>query len=79
MITLRIITPDAELFCGTVQAVFLPGTAGEFEVLLNHAPIVSSLEEGYVRYRMDGKEHRFKIASGFVKSRNNIMTVCVEL
>lgn len=79
MIKLRIISPEAELYSGTVDAVFLPGTVGEFEVLLNHAPIISSLEKGAVRYRISGKEYRLEIASGFVRSEKNEMTVCVEL
>ena len=79
MIKVKIISPEAELFNGEVQAVFLPGTLGEFEVLDNHAPIISSLGEGLVKLRCDGKIETIKISSGFVRTGRGEMTVCVEL
>ena len=79
MITLEVITPEARICLETVEAVFLPGTLGEFEVLPHHAPIVSSLERGEIRYRLDGKMHSIAIASGFVKFASDRMTVCAEL
>ena len=79
MIILEVITPEARICLETVEAVFLPGTLGEFEVLPHHAPIVSSLERGEIRYRLDGKMHSIAIASGFVKFASDRMTVCAEL
>lgn len=79
MIILEVITPEARICLETVEAVFLPGTLGEFEVLPHHAPIVSSLERGEIRYRLDGKMHSIAIASGFVNFASDRMTVCVEL
>jgi F-type H+-transporting ATPase subunit epsilon len=63
----------------TVSAVTLPGTVGPFEVLKNHAPIISSLEKGEIVYVSEGVEHRLPIASGFVEVRNNQVDVCVEV
>ena len=79
MIILEVITPEARICLETVEAVFLPGTLGEFEVLPHHAPIVSSLERGEIRYRLDGKMHSIAIASGFVNFACDRMMVCVEL
>lgn len=79
MIILEVITPEARICLETVEAVFLPGTLGEFEVLPHHAPIVSSLERGEIRYRLDGKMHSIAIASGFVNFASDRMMVCVEL
>ena len=79
MIELEVITPEGRICLETVEAVFLPGTLGEFEVLPHHAPIVSSLERGELRYRLDGKMHSIAIASGFVKFASDRMTVCAEL
>lgn len=79
MIILEVITPEARICLETVEAVFLPGTLGEFEVLPHHAPIVSSLERGEIRYRLDGKMHSIAIASGFVNFASDKMMVCVEL
>ena len=80
MIKVRIISPEAELFSGEAQAVFLPGTLGEFEVLPDHAPSISSLDGGQVKLRLHGGEMKaFEIASGFVRTGRGEMTVCVEL
>ncbi|WP_425076614.1 F0F1 ATP synthase subunit epsilon [Psychroserpens sp. S379A] len=46
---LEIVSPEATLFSGEVTSVAVPGLMGEFEVLNNHAPIVSILKEGNVK------------------------------
>jgi F-type H+-transporting ATPase subunit epsilon len=46
---LEIVTPEATLFSGDVDSVAVPGVNGEFEMLNNHAPIVSLLKEGHVK------------------------------
>ncbi len=48
---LEIVSPEATLFSGEVSSVTVPGTAGEFQMLENHAPIVSLLQEGKVRIK----------------------------
>ena len=48
---LEIVSPEATLFKGEVTMVSLPGVNGEFQMLNNHAPIVSLLVEGAVRFR----------------------------
>ncbi len=45
---ISVLTPDKELFHGSIASVKVPGTQGQFQILNNHAPIVSSLEEGIV-------------------------------
>tara|TARA_R100001244_G_C5136066_1_gene126891 strand:+ start:26 stop:193 length:168 start_codon:yes stop_codon:yes gene_type:complete len=47
----QILTPEGSLFEGDVTGVKMPGTEGSFEVKANHAPIVSTLEEGDVLVR----------------------------
>ncbi len=78
-IALHIVSPEGTLVEQTVSAVTLPGTVGPFEVLKNHAPIISSLEKGEIVYVSEGVEHRLPIASGFVEVRNNQVDVCVEV
>ena len=46
---LEIVTPEATLFKGDVDSVAVPGVNGEFQMLSDHAPIVSLLKEGYVK------------------------------
>jgi F-type H+-transporting ATPase subunit epsilon len=46
---LEIVTPEATLFEGEVDSLAVPGVNGEFEMLNNHAPVVSLLTEGNVK------------------------------
>ena len=79
MIKLEILSPEAVLVRETVEAVTLPGVAGRFQVLNNHAPLITSLEEGEISYSAGGKENSLKIKSGFVEVRDNVVSVCVEV
>jgi F-type H+-transporting ATPase subunit epsilon len=59
---LEIVTPEASLVAGDVESVTVPGVDGEFQMLNNHAPIVSVLQEGKVKFRGNAT-----IAEGFQK------------
>lgn len=48
---LEIVSPEATLFKSEVETVFVPGVNGEFQILDNHAPIVSILKKGEIRFR----------------------------
>ena len=48
---LEIVSPEATLFAGEVESVTVPGVNGEFQMLHNHAPIVSLLQEGIVKIK----------------------------
>ena len=50
---LEIVSPEAVLFSGEVEAVTVPGVHGEFQMLDNHAPIVSLLQKGNVKIKGD--------------------------
>jgi len=77
---LDILTPSGHVVENAeVSAVFLPGTLGEFEVLKSHAPIISALEKGRIRYREGGQEKSVAIASGFVSVENDKIEASVEL
>ncbi len=78
MLNVQILSPSGKIFSGQAVAVNVPGTKGQFEILNNHAPIVSSLEEGKVIVRTGKGEESFKIRSGFVECLNNEVTVLVE-
>ncbi|TXB62508.1 F0F1 ATP synthase subunit epsilon [Phaeodactylibacter luteus] len=56
---ITVLTPDQEIFRGAITSVKVPGTQGEFQVLKNHAPIVSSLEEGKITLVTQAGEFRF--------------------
>lgn len=48
---LEIVTPEASLVAGEVESITVPGVEGEFQMLNNHAPIVSVLQEGKVKFK----------------------------
>ncbi|MBN8854768.1 MAG: ATP synthase F1 subunit epsilon [Sphingobacteriales bacterium 50-39] len=77
---LEILTPEKKLFSGDVYGVQLPGVSGLFEVLEQHAPLVSALKAGRVKVLKDNKSHLayFTIQSGFVEVIHNKVTVLVE-
>ena len=50
---LQIVSPEAQLFSGEVESVTVPGKSGSFQILNNHAPIVSSLKKGKVEIKGD--------------------------
>ena len=75
MLKLKIVSPERVEFEGEVQCVKVPGTRGEFEILNNHAPVISSLQKGLVAY--DGKE--LPILGGFVEVQKNEVSLCVEI
>jgi len=52
---LEIVSPEATLFSNDVDSVVVPGINGEFEMLNNHAPIVSLLQEGVIRIKTHSK------------------------
>ena len=79
VIKLHIVSPEGTLVDKAVSAVTLPGTVGPFEVLKNHAALISSLEKGDIVYVSGGKESRISIAEGFVEVRDNKVVACVEV
>lgn len=76
---LTIVSPERIVYSGTADSVTVPGTKGAFEVLDNHAPIISSLQPGTVVVRDNGTEQSFAIKSGFVEVARNEVSVCIEL
>ncbi len=77
---LTVLTPEKEFFSGQVTAVKVPGTTGRFEVLENHAPIVSALTNGEVEItKANGERVRFNIARGFIEVLNNKVSVLAQV
>ncbi|MBC7744864.1 MAG: ATP synthase F1 subunit epsilon [Flavobacterium sp.] len=77
--TLEILTPDKTIYNGEVTSVTVPGTMGFFEVLKDHAPIISTLEKGKVTIRGGHKvEEVVHIIGGVVEVQNNRIIVLAE-
>jgi len=76
---ISVLTPDRSIYKGTITSVKVPGTSGEFQILNNHAPIVSSLDAGKVTIQKDnGEELSFEIERGFVEVLNNEIALLVQ-
>jgi F0F1-type ATP synthase epsilon subunit len=73
--SLRILNPKHVVFQGEVESVFLPGDAGEFELLAYHVPIVSLLKEGEIM--VDWKT-RIPIRRGMVRFQGEECVILVE-
>lgn len=76
---LKIISPEKIEFEGMVDSVLVPGTKGCFEILKDHAPIISSLQSGNVEYVASGQRNSLTITGGFVEVQKNVVSLCVEL
>ena len=90
---LEIVSPEATLFAGEVTSVTVPGINGEFQMLKDHAPIVSLLQEGKVKFEGNvtlDKEHASQfskdengntvlpISSGTIELKNNKVIVLAD-
>lgn len=72
-----VISVERTLFDGEVSALFVPGERSNFEVLKNHAPIISSLSTGTIRC-VGTTTFEVEIIGGFIEVSNNVVNLCVE-
>jgi len=76
---LEIITPVKKVYSGQVKLVRLPGSKGSFEILNNHAPIISTLEKGMIKVvEESGQELFFDVEGGVVENKDNKIIVLAE-
>lgn len=75
----EIIKPDSTLYKGNVKLLRLPGSEGSFEILKNHAPLISTLKKGEIKVVSDKKEEKFfNIQGGVIEVINNKVLILVE-
>ena len=79
MLKLQIVSPERVVYDDVIDSIVVPGTLGQFEILENHAPIISTLEKGQVRFRTPQGEQTLDITTGFVTVKKNQVNVCVEV
>jgi len=76
---LEIIAPDKNLYSGEVDLVQVPGSKGSFEILRNHAPIISTLEPGIIKIvDIKGGTTFFEVGGGVIEAKNNKIIVLAE-
>jgi F-type H+-transporting ATPase subunit epsilon len=76
--TLDIITPDKKVYSGEVNSVIFPGSKGQFQILKDHAPLVSTLAKGNVVIESAGKTETFIVDGGVVEVLKNNILVLAE-
>jgi F-type H+-transporting ATPase subunit epsilon len=77
-INLEVVTPKGAIVSEEVDIVTAPGFAGEFGVLANHAPFLSTIKIGTLHYKKDGTEEELMVSGGFCEVSNNKITFLVE-
>jgi F-type H+-transporting ATPase subunit epsilon len=76
---LTVLSPIKEIYSGEATSVSLPGLDGSFQLLNNHAPIVSALGKGKIKVvNNTGETLNFNINGGFVEMLNNKVSLLVE-
>lgn len=76
---LEIVTPGKLVFSGEVVSFTAPGTVGGFQVLYNHAPLLSEIGIGEVRLTdAEGNERRYATSGGFVDVKKNHVVMLAE-
>jgi F-type H+-transporting ATPase subunit epsilon len=76
--TLNILTPDKLVYEGDVTSVTVPGSNGSFQILKNHAPIISSLTDGDVIIKVNTQEEIIGIKGGVVEVLNDKIVILAE-
>jgi F-type H+-transporting ATPase subunit epsilon len=76
---LEIIAPDKKIYSGEVDLVQVPGSKGSFEILKNHAPIISTLEAGKIKIvDLKGGTTFYNVEGGVIEAKNNKIIVLAE-
>lgn len=78
-IRLTVLSPQKTVLQVQTGRVELPASKGRFVVLYNHAPVITSLEEGDLVYETGGRVERLYVLSGFAEVNENTVTVCAEI
>lgn len=79
LLTVEIVTPQQVEYSGRAESITVPGTEGPFQVLYNHAPIISSLEIGIIKLVDEqGDTKIFATGGGFAEVSHNKVSVIVE-
>ena len=76
---LEIVTPEARIFSDEVESVVLPGSEGEMGILPSHAPLVSALQPGELRYTKGGKATELAVGEGLVEVTGSHARVLTDM
>ncbi len=74
----EIVSPERLLFAGEVEQVIVPGTEGEFTVMKDHAPLMSTLRPGIVTVEGNDNAQRLFVRGGFADVAPTGLTILAE-
>jgi F-type H+-transporting ATPase subunit epsilon len=77
-IKLEIITPEKAVLKGQVDAITVPGSIGSFQILKNHAPLISNFEIGVITVKQNGNISHFTTSGGTVEVNDNSVLVLAD-
>jgi F-type H+-transporting ATPase subunit epsilon len=78
-IIIEIITPSKLAFKGQIKSISVPGSGGNFQVLFNHAPLLSTLEVGRIKFEdLTGKEFEFAVSGGTIEVNQNKILILAD-
>ena len=76
---ISVLTPERELYAGSITSVSVPGVEGRFQLLRNHAPLIGALVEGpVVIERAGGERIAFTIRRGIVEANDDEIALLVQ-
>jgi len=73
-----VVTPAKKVLTAEVDSVIIPGAKGYLGIKYNHAPLVTSLGIGVVKYKKGGKEERIALCGGFMEVSNNKVSIMAD-
>ncbi|MDF1810636.1 MAG: ATP synthase F1 subunit epsilon [Verrucomicrobiales bacterium] len=76
---LDVVTPEAKTFSDEIDSVVLPGSEGDLGILRAHAPLVTTLQPGELKYIKDGKERSLAVGGGIVEISNDYVSVLTDM
>ena len=77
-IYVEIINPTKIIYKGEVDTIWLPGIVSPFQVLPNHAPLLSVLDKGTIKIKINDQFKNFDIDGGIIEVKNNKLRVLID-
>ncbi|MDR0902475.1 MAG: ATP synthase F1 subunit epsilon [Opitutaceae bacterium] len=77
-LTLKIVTPEAEVYSDTIETVVIPTMTGEIGILPGHIPLLTQVTAGQLRITKDGKSSELIIGDGFAEIESDTVSILAQ-
>ncbi|MFI5237038.1 MAG: F0F1 ATP synthase subunit epsilon [Ignavibacteriales bacterium] len=77
-LNLEIITPEKPIFNSMIESISIPGTLGGFQILKDHAPLISTFEVGVIKLKKDSAESHYTTSGGTIEVNHNKVLVLAD-